>query len=68
MGPNIRDEDGCVGVGGGGWEGVKMCMYGSLCVLSRAKGPQQQRRGRWGVSWNYSYSLHAERKALDGLY
>lgn len=40
-------------------EGIGVCMYGSLCVLSRGKGG--------GVLWNYSYSLNAERKALDRL-
>lgn len=47
-------------------EGMGACMYGSLCVLSRAKGPQL-RGGGVVVLWNYSYSLNAERKALDRL-
>lgn len=49
-GPNMRGEDGG-------------CMYGRLCVLSRAKGPQERR----GVLWNYSYSFNAEREALDSF-
>lgn len=38
-----------------------------VCVLSRGKGASEEEEGGGGerMLWNYSYSLNAERNALD---
>lgn len=54
MGPNIRGEDG----------GHRVCMYGESVCAQQGRGATAE---EGGMLWNYSYSLNAERKALDRL-